>query len=148
MSLVWSNQGADYLGGTVVGLNTTAIVVKIGLFCANRAIAYGDVYATIAASYDECTDATYARITLTGTTWSENATYPKNGVSQFGYPQQTFTFAGGGGQTVYGYFLILAVSSNLLWGGELISPSYAIPGGGGSLLVTPSVELGEYANMP
>lgn len=149
MTMTWTNEGADNLGGLCVGLNTTAPIVTLGLFVTNRAPLYADVYATIAASYIEPTDARYGRITLTGATWAELATFPQSGVSKYTYPQQTFTFAGGGGQTVYGYFLVLTEgAANYLWGGEFISPTYAIPGGGGSLLLTPTVEIGQFSNMP
>lgn len=149
MTMTWTNEGADNLGGLCVGKNTTAPVVKMGLFCDPHTPSYSDVYATIAASYGECTDASYSRITLTGATWAELATFPQSGVSKWGYAQQTFTFAGGGGQTVYGYFLVLTEgAANYLWGGEFISPTYAIPGGGGSLLLTPTVEIGQFSNMP
>ena len=86
------------------------------------------------ASYTLITDP--AAITLTGTNWTVNTV---TGVTTAEHAQQTFTFAGAA--TVYGYVVTDNGGTNLLWSERFTDGPYTIPAGGGSIKITPKIQL-------
>jgi hypothetical protein len=93
--------------------------------------------ADVAATYTEATLAGYAAITLThGAGWTVSTTA---GVTSAVFAAQTFSFTGGP-QTINGYYLVGAVSGKLLWA-EAFASAANIPAGGGSIQITPKIQL-------
>jgi hypothetical protein len=89
------------------------------------------------ASYTEVSGFGYASISLVhGVGWTCSTTA---GVSAAVYAQQTFTFTSGP-VTVNGYYIVGATSGKVLWA-EAFSGAAAIPAGGGTIQVTPRIEL-------
>jgi hypothetical protein len=142
VALTWANEGADQLCGLCLGFYAHTPAWTLRLRSNNTAPANTDSNA--GAQNTEVTATGYAAIALAGGTWAVSATYPKNGLGQYGYAQQTFTFTGAGAQTVYGYFITMVINAvTYLLGSELFGTSYVIPGGGGSLLITVTTQIGQ-----
>ena len=90
-----------------------------------------------AASYTEMTGQGYAAKTLARASWSiATAT----GVTTASYPQQTYTFTGGGPDTIYGYFVIETTSTVIL-GAEKFATSQVVQNNGDQILITPKITL-------
>ena len=93
--------------------------------------------ADVAASYTEPVGNGYAAITLAhGAGWTVATAA---GVTSATFAQQTFNFTGGP-MTVNGYFVVGATSGKLLWA-EAFASAANIPAGGGSISITPRIEL-------
>ncbi len=88
------------------------------------------------ASYTEPSGNGYAAISLTRASWTVATV---SGVTTASYAQQTFTFTGGP-VTVVGYFVIKATAGTLLYA-EKFSADAVVPSGGGTIKITPQVEL-------
>jgi hypothetical protein len=142
VALTGATEGTTYLAQMGVGGGQTA-VVKLHLGSANYTPLYSDTWASLSSEEVELVYSGYTAITLTFATWTQTLNTPNNGNVTQAYPQQTFTFGASTGATVYTYFLSYTISgTTYLLGGELLSPSYTIPTGGGSLLITPSLAFG------
>ena len=87
------------------------------------------------ATYTEAVDGSYAEATLTGGSWTVGT---DAGTTSGVYAQQDFTF--GGASTVYGYFVTDSAGTTLLWA-EKFSTEASFGAGGGTVSVTPSIEL-------
>lgn len=92
--------------------------------------------ADTAATYTEAVDASYAEATLTGGSWTVGT--DGGGTTSGTFAQQDFTF--GGASTVYGYFVTDVAGTTLLWA-ERFSTAASFGAGGGTVSVTPSIEL-------
>lgn len=83
----------------------------------------------------------YAAIWLKGDSW----TYAEGGGDTVSatYAQQTFTYSGG--DTLYGYYITTRDGDNgdttVYWAEKFTDGPYTIPGGGGTVKVTPKVQL-------
>lgn len=142
MSMIWANEGADQAAGVVVGKFPYVWAVTLRLRSNSNTPANTDSF--VGAQNTEVTATGYGSIGLTGGSWLVSPTYPTTGLGQYYYPQQTFVFTGVTTQTVYGYFLTAVINgTTYLWGSELFGTSYTIPALGGSLLVTPTVQVGQ-----
>lgn len=91
------------------------------------------VEADVATSYTEVNTGGYAAISLTSP-WTI-AGDPTEG----GYPQVSFDFTGAA--TVYGYYVTNGDNSILLWAEKFSDGPYNIPSGGGSVKITPKIQL-------
>lgn len=101
------------------------------LFVNNVTPAEGDT----AASYTEMSTQGYASKALTGTSWTVTPGAP----SSASYAQQTWTFDGtGGATTVYGYFVVQAVSGILMFAERFASPP-TIVNNGDQIKLTPTI---------
>lgn len=106
--------------------------VRIHLYANN----YTPVEGSIVGNFTECSAAGYAAITLTGASWSiATAT----GTSEAAYAQQTFTFTAT--QVVYGYYVTNSANTIVLWAELFTGGPFNIPAGGGSVKVTPKIQL-------
>jgi len=101
--------------------------VKLCLFTNNYTPVEGSVY----ADFTEAVAAGYARITLTGASWTITTT---TGVTTATYAQQTFTLTAA--STNYGYFVINNAGDKVLWAERFSDAPHTIPSGGGTEKIT------------
>jgi hypothetical protein len=113
----------------------TQVDQKLHLYTNNLTPADADVI----GSYTESTGSGYAAIALTGTSWVISGTGTP---ATAAYAQQTFTYTGAEAN-VYGYYVTDgATTPTLLLFAERFSDGpYSIPAGGGSIKVTPQLQL-------
>lgn len=90
---------------------------------------------TVVGNLTEVTAAGYAAVTLTGASWTVGTS---GGVTTGNYAAQTFTFTTS--TTVYGAY-ITSIAGELMWLEKFTDGPYNIPGGGGTVAVTPIVTL-------
>lgn len=93
--------------------------------------------ADVVGTYTEATAAGYSAITLTGASWSVATV---TGTTTASYAQQTFTFTAAE-PAVYGYYVTNNAGTVLLWAERFTDGPYAIPSGGGTIKITPKIEL-------
>ena len=105
----------------------------IHLYTNDKVPAEGDLH----TGYTAATASGYGPITLSGTNWVVNTSA---GVTLGEYPQVTFTFTAGE-PTIYGYYVTNNAVSILLWAERFTDGPYVIPGGGGTLKITPRIAL-------
>lgn len=86
------------------------------------------------ATFTECSITGYSAKSLTGSSW----TITEGAPSDAQYAQQTWTFTGGFGATVYGYFVVQTTSGILMWAERDASP-YAPANNGDQILLTPKI---------
>jgi hypothetical protein len=136
---VITNDGLDFFTRYGLGITTAGFTLSLRLFI-NAAT---PSVSSITASFAECTLAGYAPITLIPSSWIG---VTAGGLSQYGYPQQTWIFPSyiGPPQTIYGYFVTVSTTARTLWC-DVGIPSYPVPLGGGSLNLTLSFND---ANLP
>lgn len=106
--------------------------VMIHLYTNNLTPAEADVI----GDYDTITAAEHAAAgpkTLAGASWTIS-----EGTASF--VQQTFTFAGAEPE-VYGYVVTNNAGTIVMWAEEFSDGSYAIPAGGGTIKITPTITL-------
>ena len=84
-------------------------------------------------SYDEVSTGGYASKSLDAT-WNISGD-PTEG----SYPQVSFDFTGSA--TIYGYYVTDNGGSILLWAERFSDAPYNIPSGGGSVKITPKIQL-------
>lgn len=101
---------------------------KIHLYSDNITPAEADTV----ASYTLVTDP--AAITLTGASWDTSSV-----AGEASYAQQTFTYTGAG--TAYGYVVTDNAGTTLLWAERFTDGPYEIPSGGGTIKITPKIQL-------
>lgn len=87
----------------------------------------------VVTSYTEVSTGGYAAKILTSV-WTISGD-PTEG----SYPQVSFDFTGSA--TVYGYYVTNNNSSTLLWAERFSDGPYNIPSGGGSVKITPKIQL-------
>jgi len=88
------------------------------------------------ASYTELAKAGYTSKTLTGVNW----TISTSGSTSAGtFAQITFTLTGQ--CTCYGYYISCSGGAKALYAERFTDGPYAIPSGGGSIKITPRLEL-------
>ena len=86
------------------------------------------------ATYTECSITGYSAKTLTAASWTVTGGAPSDGT----YAEQTFTFTGGFGATVYGYFVVDAGVGTLMWAERDSSP-YTPANNGDQIKLTPTL---------
>lgn len=135
MSDTLVNHAVDLMAQFMVGKSVTPPSYHLGLYITSLTWSAATLAANVTGS-NECSAPGYARIALTGSTWTGSTS---SGVANYSYPAQTFTFTGQGSpaQTVFGWFFFDDANSLLAWGAQA-SSSYAIPVGGGTYTVTPT----------
>jgi len=90
--------------------------------------------ADVASGYTEVNTGGYASISLTAQ-WTIGTSDP----TEASYAQVSFDFTGAA--TVYGYYVTDAANSILLWAEKFNDGPYNIPSGGGSVKITPKIQL-------
>lgn len=128
MTLLVSNTGDVESLKRMLNYSATGDV-KLKLFKNNVTVAKTDTTST----YTESTAAGYSSATLTGSSWTFSTV---NSVTTGTYPAVTFTYTAA--ETVYGYYVTNLAGTVLLWS-EAFSAPCAIPSGGGSITVTPTI---------
>lgn len=105
------------------------------LFATNVTPAEGDT----ASTYTEAAGGGYAAKTLTAANWPDPTTAA--GVTSSSYAEQTFTFTGAltTNPTIYGYYVVGAISTVLLWA-ELAGATFTPANNGDTYKVTPKLE--------
>lgn len=115
-------------------LNKTAATdVKLKLYTNNRTPGEADNL----TSYTESTGTGYAAVTLTGASWTVATA---TGTTTAEYAQQTFTYTGAEAN-IYGYYVTNFGSTQVLWAEIFTDGPYSIPAGGGSVKITPKIQL-------
>jgi hypothetical protein len=112
--------------------NTPATNVKLHLYNNNHTPAQSDVL----SMYTESTAAGYSAFSLPGSSWTFATSA---GTSSAAYAQQTFTFSTS--DSLYGYYITDAGSSNLIFVEGFVGAPFAVPVGGGTIDVTPKINL-------
>jgi len=107
--------------------------VKIHLYSSNYTPVEGDTI-TATDSFGLITDP--AAIVLTGANWTVSSAA---GTTTAEHAQQTFTFTGA--ETVYGYVVTNNAETEMLWAERFTDGPYTIPSGGGSIKITPKIQL-------
>jgi len=103
---------------------------------------YTPVEGSVLGDFTELVDATdqnYALKPLTAASWSPSSSNP----TVMEYTQQTWTFLGIPDNfiPVYGYFVTADNDTTLLWAERFTDAPYNIPETGGSVSITPKLEL-------
>lgn len=131
MALLVPDVGEVEMLSRIVNKKATGDL-KLHLYSNN----YTPVEGSLLANFTECNAAGYAAITLTGASWTVATT---TGTTEATYAQQTFTFTAA--QTVYGYYITDSGSTILVWAELFTGAPFNIPSGGGSVKVTPRIQL-------
>lgn len=132
MALLVPDVGEVELLSRMVNLNAPDDCI-LHLYTNNLTPAEGDTEGL----YTESTGTGYSAITLTGASWTVSTT---GGVTTGSYPQVTFTYTGAE-PNIYGYYVTDNAGTLLLWSERFSDGPYAIPSGGGSVKITPKIEL-------
>jgi len=93
------------------------------------------VKSTLQSSLDEATEAGYAPITLTGTTWGVTQVA---GVTTAEYPPVTFNLSEAA--TLYGYY-VTNTDDDIMWVERFSGAPFELPGPGGSVAISQTLEL-------
>ena len=134
MALVVPDVGEVRLLGMALG-TLAQEDQTLKLYATNVTPAEGDT----AGSYTEATGGGYAAKTLTGASWPDPTT--ATGTTSSTYAEQTYTFTGAldTNPTIYGYFVVGATSTVLLWA-ELAGATFTPANNGDTYKVTPKIE--------
>jgi len=108
--------------------------VQLYLYTSNTTPAEADVV----GSYTLSTVAGGTTVlVLTGTNWT---VVTSTGTTTGSHAQVTFTYTGAEA-SIYGYVITNAAGTTLLWAERFTDGPYAIPAGGGSVKITPQIQL-------
>jgi len=128
MAFLVPNEGEDFCLGKIV--NSTDIASQnLILRLYENDVTPGET--DTVATYTEVADGSYGEIELTGSSWTI-----LDGLAS--YAQQTFTI--GGAQTIYGYYITNFAGTTLVLA-ERFTSTITIGAGGGSVAVTPTINL-------
>lgn len=94
--------------------------------------------ADVVGTYTEVSGNGYAAVTLNGTWTFTDGIVDTNEAS---YPEEEIVFSVGTGATVEGYFITDSGGTILLWAEKFSDGPYTIPTGGGSIFITPKIQL-------
>lgn len=132
MALLVPDVGEQEMLGRILNVTDQADV-ELHLYTNNKTPAEGDT----AGDYSESTGTGYGSITLTSGDWSISTT---TGTTTAEHAQVTFTYTGAEPE-IYGYYVTDGDTGILLWAERFSDGPYAIPSGGGSVKITPKIEL-------
>jgi hypothetical protein len=109
--------------------------VILHLYCTNVTPADTDT----SGSYTECSGGGYSSKTLTNGSWTTSTV---SGIPQAAYAAQTFTFTGAltTNTTIYGYYVMNAGGTILLWS-ELLGSTFTPANNGDSVTITPQFQM-------
>jgi hypothetical protein len=133
MALLVSDLGEARLLMYMLNGTTPPSNVKIKLYTNNLTPTEDDVL----GSYTESTGTGYTFNVLTGTNWTIASTA---GTTTGAHAQCTFTYTGAEA-SIYGYYVVDNAATGLLWAERFTDGPYAIPTGGGSVKITPQIQL-------
>lgn len=125
------NAGLQQLNDYVLGIEAAFGPLEVRLFVND----YTPGTLTVTGNLTECTAGGYAGEEIDPGDWS--AAFVGD-VLTYDHDPITFTFSdNGGGQTLYGFYIVDTESGITVAAGRFLNP-YAIPGGGGTYAVKPS----------
>ena len=131
MSLVVPDVGEALMLGRI--LNKTAQDdLRIYLYTND----FVPVEGTVISDLDE---GTITHKVLTGASWSISGS-----PTEASYAEQEFVIGAGAGVSVYGFFITDATGvagTGLVWAERFTDGPYVVPAGGGSVFVTPKIQL-------
>jgi len=125
MALVVPNEGEAEMLKRIVGQTNTDLVVR--LFGNDITPDENSVFG----------DFVYTSVTAYG---ASNSLWVISGdPTEASYPQMSFVFEAG--ETVYGYFVHNAEGDKVLWAERFVDGPYVVPPTGGTVYVTPKIQL-------
>ena len=138
MALLAVNEGEMQMLRYIVGKEVFDVgdTLRLKLYDVPKTPAEGDTF----SEYTESTGTGYGDTFLLGANWT--VTGEAGDTVHADYAQQTFTYTGG--DTLYGYYITSKDDSGdtiVLWAEEFTDGPYTIPGGGGTVKVTPVIIL-------
>ena len=143
------------LGTSVTTLYSGSVgdTMTLRLYKSGRVLSKSDSKGTANAYFIPATGAGYAYIVLAPTSWTITTSNPGTGDSNIASyaPQQTFTFTGA--DSIAGYYVqavkartsattaaVAGISDSILmWAEKFADGPYIIPGGGGTIKITPRI---------
>ncbi|MGH8562706.1 MAG: hypothetical protein ACREXW_00945 [Gammaproteobacteria bacterium] len=132
MPLLVPTLGENRLLENALGKNASEDVI-LKLFVNNITPADGDTPST----FTEMSTHGYAAKTLTKTSWT---VAQSGGVAEGTYAEQVWTFSAAAAVTVYGYYMVGASSSILVWE-EKFASGKVIQNSGDQIKITPKITL-------
>ena len=91
--------------------------------------------ATVLSDFIEAAQTGYSDKILTGSDWTISTV---SGTTTASYAEQTFTFTEAA--SVYGYYIVTSEQTpRLLWAERFTSAPFTLPGGGGTIAITPKI---------
>jgi hypothetical protein len=146
MALLAGNQGEVLMLKRILGNqksgDTTGDSVTLRLYDNNYTPVEGDTW----LAFSQSGGSGYAAIEIPGDTVGGSGwTYATGAgdTTSAVYAQQTFTYSGG--DTLYGYYVTTrdgaTGDTTVLWAEEFTDGPYTIPAGGGTVKVTPKLQL-------
>jgi hypothetical protein len=138
MALLVNNIGEREMLARIVGAHVFAAgdTLFLRLYDGDTTPTEGDTY----AKYSESDGTGYAAIALLGDSWT--IATAGGDTTAATYAQQTFTYTAG--DTLYGYYVTTRDESGdtiILYAERFSDGPYTIPSGGGTVRITPRVEL-------
>jgi hypothetical protein len=132
MALVVSNVGEGEMLKRVLNITVTDNDVVIRLYSNN----YTPVEASVVGDFTEITATGYSAVTATPGNWVITEGDPTDA----SYPQTEFALSSAEPE-VYGYYITNSAGDILLWSERFVDGPYVIGAGGGSIFITPKIEL-------
>ena len=134
MALVVTNSGEEEMLKRIVGVATG----DLELHLYDTTLTIDDATTLAGLEAVECDQAGYALKALAAGTWTVTVA----GTTEAVYDtEQEFAFTAASGNSVYGYYITNAGNTVLLWAEEFTDGPYTIPTGGGSVFITPKIQL-------
>jgi len=146
MALLAGNQGEILMLKRILGSQSSGDTLGDSLFLRLYKNNYTPIEGDTWLSFTESDGTGYAAIAVPGDSalgsgWTY-ATAAGDTVSAT-YTQQTFTYSGG--DTLYGYYVTTrdgaTGDTTVLWAEEFTDGPYTIPSGGGTIKITPKIQL-------
>ena len=139
MALLAPNEGELQMLRFITGNEVfeAGDTLRLKLYDNNVSPAEGDTFST----YTESSSTGYGDTILVGDSWTIEKSGGGDTVSA-ACEQKTFTYTAG--DTLYGYYITSKDDTGdtiVLWAEEFTDGPYTIPGGGGTVKVTPRIEL-------
>ena len=141
MALLVPATGEAEMLKRVIGLPTESVDGNVHIHLYKND--YTPVEGSVLGDFTELIDATdqnYALVELIAATWG---TPSGSDPTTIAYAQQTWTFLGTPATaiSVYGYFVTADDNTTLLWAERFTDAPYNIPDTGGSVSITPQLQL-------
>lgn len=131
MALLASDAGEVVLLQYMLN-NVSPTDVEMKLYSNNHTPAESDILGT----YTESAIAGYTAVSLPGAGWTVSTSL---GTTTGEFAEQTFSFTTSA--TIYGYYVVNDAADALLWAERFTGSPFNVPGGGGTIAVTPQITL-------
>lgn len=112
--------------------HTVATDVELRLYSNNHTPAESDVL----GNYTQSSAAGYTAVSLPGTGWTVSTSL---GTTTGQHADQVFSYTTS--DTIYGYYVTNDAATQLLWSERFSSAPFSVPSGGGTITITPKIEL-------